>query len=883
MKKPIQELLSSNLSFSRNYSRYFFVLSIFTISLLSSMSSVSAQFNKDKIIKILAKESRRSSLKIKTPRFGSTVPSGVGSFYNQITGEFTITGSLSKIPRKANSKFLKILANGRDIGKLTLKKPKAGKVGNYANGRFSVKVVSPVDPQWPIKDFLVELVYTKTDSVIARDYLSIYDLRYEQNATTSASISNQPLGLTAQLTDSGVGVTASDDDPPYGLEIPLIKSLPYPSLEEFNGLLKSDALGLSEKELTDVEECISFADLSEDNFKDANLFPAYSQALNKAREAKVIYDIIKNNQAQCNALFPGIACALVLQGYCVKDDPQPEDFRLCVGKVREKASDLSIPAISDVDLSFKSSQGNSSAVLEAQIEFAGYHGSVDAFLRNLSVRWKSAACLYGKPSPSEFDDFEISKPEFNWIDQWTHCHNLDIETGEATTRVANSDSALFSINRHPVDAQKLKVTDLRLPTFKYSGNSRNSQKESCGLSFINPTVDGLLELFRPAFQSIVQSEWTYGSPDSPTAQAVDLLFTPFHVGENVETDFNFYAVVDKVTSEKVAGLKVQYQTDAEVTVEDDRKRLKSSYFSQGSGALYDGSQGLDFDDSPFDLSYDVTVGILNKVLWVRGASNLLNFEYKPTYGDLAVYGISAPSQGFPGLPGLPGSIPGPSGGSSNSSSMEAELTGDLLSAVHPAFAEIGSKKLEIHIERSMDPVTFMLTDPLVQAMDPNLGIKMAYGVNSLDIKIKEKDKLSKKGKIKKVGKVWLELQGGFIDRNFTLNHDATFAAQKMTPQFNEDVVYVNVKHSQFANCARFTHDVNVAQEESCERLLESALALFFKERIRANMSKMLSEIPAPQFYSLEGLTDFAVQSSGTSKFQKDQRVNNFSVFNQVQN
>lgn len=841
------------------------------IALLLSHSTALALGGK-KLAKKIIRDSRKSSLSISNPVTGRSFPSAAKPFYNETTQLFTVTGILKKIPFAAPKKHLKLLVNGRDVGTFMLLKPKNRKSKYYGNGRFSVTFGSPVVPAWPIKDILVELIYTKTDHVIARDTVSVIDLRFEQNINPQSSIDARGNGITAQLSDFGVGVTASDDDPSSGLEIPLFDSLPYPSLQEFNDQLQTAAVSIAKRELGDLENCIDFQDLGEDRFKKVLTFPAFAQALAEAVGFKQTYDFLSANAGQCSAFFGGpAACTAGLQSWCVKSNPTADDFRLCVGKVQEFPRDLFIPAISDVDLSFvDSQQSQNGGFLRAQIDFEGFTGLADGYLRDLSVRWKSNSCL-SIPAADSSNDI-ITEPDYSWLFNWTECKNLELRSLHATTRANPSDSPLYSILRSSLDKRDLEVTDARQASFTFSGGTTDTDKGSCGLSFINATVTSILEFFRIPFQSVVQSRWREGAPHSSTARAIDELLEPLTIGTREYPNHLITAQVDTVTVREITGLRVGYTTDVTPLGEDNFKRLNASFFSQGAGDPYDSSQSLDPDDNPFDFSYDVTLGFLDKVLFARGASDELNFQYRPTYGDLAYFGVIPPFSGPVGG-GLPGG--GIGGGSSSAANNEAPLTGTFLEAVHPAFAEIKLQPIEIHVERVLDPIVFMLTDPILAVADPLDGLKMAYGMNSLRVTFKEPDS-SDGGK---VGKIWLTLKGGFLDPDFTLSHDSIAGSQTLDPQFGEDSYYFNVETSNFVSCPKFTHDVLVDQTESCERELEQQIFFLLKDELRGRLAGMLSDIPAPQFFAIEGLTEFAVQSSTESKLQLNQRVNNFSTFN----
>ncbi|MCB0320299.1 MAG: hypothetical protein KDD60_05180, partial [Bdellovibrionales bacterium] len=708
---------------------------------------------KKKLWKVLARDSRKSSLEITNTQTGRYFPAGVNSFYNINTNEFLLTGKLEKIPAAALKKDLKIFVSGRDIsngkviGNIKLAKPKNKKAKYFGRGKFSAVFSVPVVPDWPILDILVELVNVKTDQVIARDVVSLYDLRYEQNANAQTAADTRPKGMTSQLTDTGVGgVGTLSTDGPEGLEIPLLDSLPYPSLQSFNEKLSQAALNIPEKQAEELENCIDFEDIEEDRFKNITQFGPYASALLEAEGYKQLYDTLSSNQAQCFAYFGplGVGCQAGLAAWCVKSTPSANDFRLCVKTVKEESSGLQVPAIKDVDLNFLKGKGSGGS-LQAQIDFNGYQGEVDGYLRDLEVRWKTSTCIL--PPKAEVPNELITAAGKEWLYDWTYCPDLLAKTTLATTRNSQSDSALFSIHRHPDDAQSLEVLDARLPSFRYSGAQTDSSSGTCGNSFINGPVDFLLSQFHPAFQSVIASAWEENTPSSPSAQAIDLLLNPLELGNREEPNHRLTARITEVTSAPVAGLKVQYENFAEPITTEDFTNLTINYFSQGSGDPHDGSTGLDPDDVPFDLSFDVTIGLLNSILHARGATDELTFQYEPTSSELAQNGTTAgPGSGVGG--GLGGGI---GGGGSLPGSLINVLTGTTLSQVHEAFNEIGNKVIEIRIERVLDPITFMLTDPAQAATNAD-GIQVAYGLNALKITFQEPDEVDAKGAVLKAGK-----------------------------------------------------------------------------------------------------------------------------------
>ncbi|MCB9030383.1 MAG: hypothetical protein H6619_04970 [Deltaproteobacteria bacterium] len=826
---------------------------------------------KKKLAKIIARDSIKSKLEITNTSTGRFFPSSVKPFYNEITQEFTFTGKLTKIPTIVNKKDLKIFVDGREfsagkvIGQIQLKKPSKNGSKYYGKGKFSAVLKIPVVPQWPILDVLIELVHTKTDLVIARDTISLYDLRFEQNANPQTPLDTQPEGMTVQLSDVGLGgLGALNTDNPAGLEVPLLESLPYPSLTDFNQKLSQAALVLPEKKVEELENCIDYADLTEDRFKNPLQFGPYATALAEAVANKQLYDFLQNNIAQCAAYFGPLGvggCQAGLAAWCVKTNPTANDFRLCVSTVKEESAGLQMPAVKDVDLNFLASQ-SAGGVIQAQIDFNGYQGEVDGYLRDLSVRWKTSNCIL--PPVAEVPNELIVQPDKDWLESWTSCPGMTADASLATTRTSSSDSALYSVKRAPIDLEALEITDARLPNFVYSGLSTDSSVGTCGLNFINSPVNFLLNQFHPLFQTVLDNEWGDGTPYSPTSQALNALFTPFNLGQAEEPNHRLTARISSVNSAPVAGLKVGYTNFSEPIDADDFKNLNATYFSQGSGDHYDGSLGLDPDDQLFDLNYEVTVGLLNNVLHTRGSTSELNFQFIPTQTEQFQAGITALNGGGFGGGGLGTSI----------------LTGDKLSNLNPAFAEIGSKQIEIFVSRVLDPAAFMLTDPVPSVANLD-GIKMAYGLNSLIVTFKEPDVVDSNGNVSKTGKVWAVFKGGFIDDDFSLSHNSLIGSQTLAPSWGNPVFYLNLATSQFKKCPKFTHNIAVDQTESCERLLETAVTNFLKIRLEPIAADLLSDIPAPQFFDGVGASEIAVQTNPLSKLQLNQRLNNFSTFMSV--
>lgn len=814
--------------------------------------------------KKITRASRVTKAQIRNFREGHTL-NNISPFYSATNDTLTVVGRFTKVPASIKDSQLRVIVSGVDIStiagaSISVQRSKKRKT-KYMKVGFSVALPAPDLTLWPMLDVVVELVYKKTDQVLARERLSLYDLR-DRDASASADPTAGGVNLSVQLSNPGIG--NGEVDQVEGLEIPVLSNSPYPSLEDFNTRL-ADAASRSPTQayrgmVQDFDTCVKITDLEEDRFSNRLQFPALNVALLEAETLYLAYLAVQSGTQACGIAAP--LCKLILDGAaCVQSTPQVSDFELCIDTIVGKPHSLSVGAMSDLQLGFLNSSNSTAGTIEADIELSEYNGLVDGRLQDFVVRWRYGGCAESLKPLAYLDNEKLF--ELSWLNEWSQCRDMQLDFELATTKSRPQNAPQYNVTRDPDSSNRLYVSDHRLAGFELFDKTSEHAKGSCGIQTFAPGAAAYLELFTEQLSVILEQTWNESAPNTQMAQLLDLLFRPFAVGD-VELPYHtINARVDSVRSSAQGGMLVDWSTLVSPTEEESFSRLKTTLFANSQGPAVQSQNALDAQNRSFDSSYGVTLNFVNKVLWARAAGPELN---QPIVFETNSGSAGGVGSGLPGFGGIPGGLPPVS---------SQYVSGDYLATLHPGFRELKGKDYEFVLSRVLDPFMFMPEDPSQQV--PGVGLPVRYGINSLRILLKEKDRI-KDGKVAKVGKTYIDFDASFVDESFFFSFDEEPGSQLLESELSDANWQINVRDMNLVQCPMFSHGQGVQQNNSCERGLEEAVNLLLRDKLTSIFGELVDDIPAPQFFNSEGVALTSVQSDEQSKFQFDGRVTLFGQY-----
>ncbi len=809
---------------------------------------------------LLVESARAQDLRldIQSPNNGNAVYDKAGfvtPFYDPASGTILVSGRIFNVRRSwFKSGNYAVVINGiRPPATVTLSKQNTIIGGvKYTTASFSQRIPLSTYDLWPSRPLLVELVDTRNQEVAIRDRIVIYDMRDFGDATPEGDVNEKIHGFYTQLSDYGLGHVSPDAL--TGLENAHRGSLPQPGLAEFNLRLTQNARAIPDYDDDDNElnACIDYDDLTEDNFKKVTRFPAFAAAMAEAAAGLIAYRTQKNTV--CPELGLGApACLLEAETYCVKSTPKASDFELCVDQIEGSVDTLRIEDIEDVGLNFQLATDGTEALIRGHSVIAGFHGKVDGKLRSLFVRWKNSICI-GRPK-ANLDDADIETRD--WLKNWTACENMQLDSTTASTRTGDTPG-IFSLQRGGSDVETINVTLDTAGDFQFSGSTRDAEKGTCSLDFIKDDADEMLVTFREPMRNKLANTWFGNSTNSQQADALTYLFRPLELGKVPLTDMELFASIDEIYSASKQGMTTSWTTSVATTKTSRQIRQKPFYFYHPEGAPLILSQAEDVLGDDFDQSFSVTTALLNRILNVRAADTSLRFKYKPTWAELQPFGVTKPA---------------------NADDEDfAVLKKKTLKEFDPAFRDAISKDEEVEIEIApiFDPMVFMHPDPPAQFTIPNVGSPTAYGIDSLEVIFRVKPKGSGKGtnsKAAKTGRQLLRAHVGFLDVDFRLGLNSDPRTQFLVPNMVTDIWNTTIIDSEIKNCPKYLL-VN-PPVGNCEENLEANISELLEAKLRPVFIDYLSEVPSPQYFDVEGKTDVPVYFDGQSRYQMNQIITYF--------
>jgi hypothetical protein len=796
---------------------------------------------------------------IGVPVYYDPLNGNVTSFYDPATETVQVSGAFSDVPSALiRSQLVGVVINGDTANpvQFILFGGRVVRGKRYWNGFFQTEVYLVNDLRWPVRNVTAELVNLKSGKTLARAVTTFWDLRSLRDATPYYDREYTVLGMRAQLTDRGLGHLQTDDEV-TGLESLVLPLLPQPDLASFNRDLTDEARSTPryDDDGKILNDCVGYEHLAEPRFSNELEFGPYASAL---AQAALLYGAYTAQRDSCNSipdLVLRAACLVETElQHCVKSEPQASDFELCVDQVEAEVTGLTIGGVSEVRHRFLNAARTDRGRIEAHVSLDSLRGTTDAYLRSLTVRWKNSLCV---PRPSAgVDDTLIQEPGKEWLRDWTTCRDLEVNNQAATT--VSGEPAVYLATGDETQIERLRVGLGNPGTFDFLGPNLDARKDVCGEDWIRPDVADAIRTFRPALQQALQTTWYAGQPDTQEAAVLTKALLPFKLGETELADHDIFGGWSIVDSMEVGGLKLNWRNLTSTANPTAVPNLKEQWFLAPPVVDPYAPDGQDHTRGgrKFDVAYTVTTGMLNSVLHTRSAfQETLHFVFRPTWGELQAIGVETPAGADPDEPAL--------------------LDRQTLVQISPAFRGLPpGKSLELRVKPIWNPIVHMAPD-----LDPEeaaaegrgpYDMPLNYGIPILEVAFKSPDQV--RGAEVREGRIWLRLTGGFSDRYFRLDFGETF----LRPSLVDDRWGFVVRDNVMLGCPMWVRDAT--HPFTCEGELEDKVAELMKNRLRDTFLEMLTQIPVPYRFDLDGAAAPPYVVGLKSQEQVGQNVTYFGDF-----
>ncbi len=791
---------------------------------------------------------------ILSPTIGTPIRSS-SSFYDSSDDTILVSGIFADVSQALLDMGVAISVNG------SLAPADFSFTGNrtvngvvYHSGTFSQKATVISNDLWPGRPFVAEIVNLKTLEAEARHHISLYDLRTQESANPNEPLTTElTAGMSIQLTDRGVGYHAASDSE-LNLERTERALLPVPTLTAFNDLLSTNARTIPDKsEGPGLRLCEDYKNLDEPKLKDEKKFEAYKKAF---KSANTQFKKYKAAKALCNlGATPALvaSCKLLVEAnFCVKSKPKANDFKLCVDRIDGDVQRLEIEGVSYQGLNFEEANAGTRGRIRSHISASNLTSKINGLLRGMTVEWKNSLCLDVTAEPVEESYIERTR----WLKDWSTCKNIIVRDGSASTLLGDN-AGRYQIRADPSDSELPKASLVEAGLFSYSNPSTNANKGMCKEAFLNPSAASLGDSYRFDLRTKFQNTWYAENPEAMEASALTSLLAPYKLGTYEKNKYDIFASLATLASAPLTGFITHYTTTVTTTDPVVLNNQRNRWFFSPPTAVPFSSDGRDHLGRLFDISYNVTTGMLNRILNMRVATPQgLNIVYKPTWEDMAAFGVVRPAGA--------------------AVTDRAILDRKALIRFDPAFLNIGNKKLQIEVRPVLDPIVYMPADPTVANSIPNVGVRTVYGADTLEISFKEKDRVVNGDVV--AGKTWLKLRGGFVDLGFNFSISNKGKAYYLKPNLAADVWAFNISESPKILC-----DLNfsgpVAPVNPCEGRIEGKVARLMKTGLRPIFIELLSKVPAPQYFDGDGKAkkkDFYFTQ--VTRRQESQNITFYGIF-----
>jgi hypothetical protein len=773
-----------------------------------------------------------------TPAHGAVLY-GVEPWYDAsrgVNGAFEINGGASYLPAGAvNSGNLEVHLNG--IYRATITWSNVGARGGEI--RFNGFLPAYIDPGWVHREINVAIVDGVTERVFARGTNVLYDLRREGAASPSAK--PDPFdGMSAHFMPSGIGDGLSDDYT-ISLETPHLSSLPLEGLTSFNAELH-DAFRGAIVEGQPIDVCFNLGE-ADDAFR---TLPQYTAVFAEALALYGVYEAWENGGeeaclsvvAAASAPIPALGfvlsglCSAAMARWCVKDIPRASDFEICFSSLEADPQDLSIDDVNDVQLSWGFS--NDGAVINAQLALEGIEGRVDGLLRSATVRWEKDRCE-ARPSAAVPDSEFIGNKE---AADASMCPDLELNAEIASTTALTGGTFLARTLSH--DDEQVEVIQTLDPAFSLVDPDIVANKGLCEDLDLWDAAEALMETVQGDLEDALSDTWNAGDQQ---AQALEELFQRMELGLTEHERYELDADITTLRSQSLGAdfaFETRIQSSVPLVDTDD-----SYYYHPAAEAPF-GPNGMDPDDFEidFDMAFTLNTGFLNQIISTQSKTDLLYIEYAPSWDELEErFGATPTNTGHPNDATPP-------------------LDGAVLSYLHPAFAELGSRTVEIHIRPTLDPLAWMNPDP-----PPSMeGADLAIGVGGIEVVFVEPDKIDAATGKPVPGLTWLTARYSLRETAFDLSIEDGSNVLAIPPELS--ISYVMIASHRFTSCPMMSPAVT----GTCDEGLADTLDAFMRSLIEPRLLSMLTSIPVPNVWDAQGEAASPVELRVLRQLQMNQNI-----------
>jgi hypothetical protein len=772
-----------------------------------------------------------------TPSHGAVLY-GTEPWYNPTAGangSITIEGGASYLPAAlVTAGNLQVHINGLNRGSITWSN--VGARGGEI--RFTGQLPAYIDPYWVQREINVQIVNPANNRVLARSTSIIYDLRREGAASPNAK-PDPFVGMSAHFMPSGIG-DGFTDDWTISLETPHLASLPLDGLTAFNADLEDAVRGQTVPEQP-IDVCFGL-DETDDAFRS---LPQYAEVYAQAAAYYAVYLAYENGgeEACLSAvsavgaavpalgLLGALACGAALNDWCVTDIPRDSDFKICFSRLEGDPTDLSIESVSDVQLSFGTS--NAGAVVNAQLVLDGVEGRVDGLLRGATLRWHDEKCD-GEPAAAVSDAAFIGNKEAAAA---TVCPDLELSAESAVTAI--DTGAAFLVSTLPVDDEQISVSQTAEPVLSFVEPDVFARSGPCEEVELWAAADALVESFQDSAERALSDTW---SADSGQADALELLLERVELGL---TDHDSYALEADITTLRSDGdgADLAYETLVRSTVPivdtDD-----TMYYHPALDAPFS-PNGMAPEDAEvdFDLAFTINTGFLNQIISTQAKTELLYVQFAPSWEELGErFGATPANTGHP-------------------ADVAPPLDGKVLSHLHSAFAELGGRTVEMHIRPTLDPLAWMNPDPPLQD-----NADLAFGIGAMEVTFSEPERIDPATNKPVPGMTWLTARYNLRETNFDLSVEDGSDVLAIPPELSTS--YLTILSTRFTSCPMVTS----SSSNGCEAGLASALGALMQSLIEPRMLSMLTRIPVPNVWDAKGETPSPVELRVVRQVQMNQNI-----------
>lgn len=699
---------------------------------------------------------------------------------------------------------------------------------------------------------LVEVVENATELVVARNRTLFFDLRKQDDVEIDSSRGGIDDGLQFQLTEQGL------DE----LERTHLRTLPHPSITDFNSRLAENVEGIVEVVQTPKYDGSSPTNqlpvgpdgedgcfqLSRDDIAllGSDAYKRAKSAADTQWGTWLALDFISKN-----ASLPGIALAaeLAKNGLCVDNPPKPKHFEFCVGSVEGELQSATVASVDSVDLAFSATPKQ----LEALVETGRVDGSVDGSLRDFYVRYTEGGPLCGPRPEGTMDTKEIAQDTD--LNAWATCPNMPVEAISAATQLQLPNQPvidrpeIFDVSAQLDSSETMEVGKVADGQWHLFDASHDAARGTCGSEFIHYFADEVLSGFVHEITLGLNATWAEPAPGGHQTEALDELFSSLEIGRERPAEYsvalpfsmlNANEALDDIFPEGMYG---KWHSDATLDATLEAPAGISGWVYAPSPGHQPREEAFGPGGAPFDFAYTVTTGALNQVLREYGDSSYLNTKIEPDWDDLGL---------TPGDFGYDPTQPPP-------------LNGTTLAELHPEFAALGTKTVEMSVRPRVAPFTWI--NPDINGI-PTCEYDVAYHLPNYVVEL-----------VDTTGERWLTMYFDFFDGDLQLELDPTPGKSRLVAALGDVSTHVEAVSWQFDNCLAPPQG-NMTDEEtpSCQREMINSLMPLLEDTIEPLMVQFLSDYPAPSYWDANGHTSAPVSTFQVARCQRQNAITLYSTF-----